>query len=145
MVLTWAMTIAACVVIFIEIGEWSSATIHASFGLATTILTFIQPFMAALRPHPGTPRRPLFNWTHWLVGNAAHICASLLIFYLSLCVIYTIIIYCLIDFCIIPVIALFFAVGLSKAKLPNWMEWILAAYVVFHVITHVILSVCIEL
>lgn len=113
MIVTWAMTIAASVLIFIEIGEWSSATIHASFGAATTILTFIQPFMAALRPHPGTPRRSLFNWTHWLVGNAAHIFA---------------------------IIALFFAVGLSKAKLPNWMEWILVAYVIFHVITHIILS-----
>ncbi|XP_044006147.1 putative ferric-chelate reductase 1 homolog isoform X2 [Aphidius gifuensis] len=113
MILTWAMTIAASVLIFVEIGEWSSATIHASFGAATTILTFIQPFMAALRPHPGTPRRSLFNWTHWLVGNAAHIFA---------------------------IIALFFAVGLSKAKLPDWMEWILVAYVIFHVITHIILS-----
>ncbi|KAG8041873.1 hypothetical protein G9C98_007177 [Cotesia typhae] len=113
MVLTWAMTIAGCVIIFVELGTWSSETIHASLGLATTILAFVQPFMAALRPHPGTPRRPLFNWSHWFIGNAAHICA---------------------------IIALFFAVRLNKAKLPEWVDWILTAYVVFHVLTHIVLS-----
>lgn len=76
MVLTWSMTMAAFIIIWVEIGEWSSETIHASLGVVTTILTFIQPIMAALRPHPDTPRRQLFNWSHWLVGNAAHISAG---------------------------------------------------------------------
>jgi len=75
MVLTWSMTIAAFVIIFVELGMWSSETIHASVGLTTTILCFIQPFMAAMRPHPGAPRRVLFNWAHWFVGNVAKICA----------------------------------------------------------------------
>lgn len=75
MVLTWSMTIAAFVIIFVELSSWSSETIHASVGLATTILCFIQPFMAAMRPHPGAPRRALFNWAHWFVGNVAKICA----------------------------------------------------------------------
>uniref|UniRef100_A0A0C9QEG1 CG8399_2 protein n=1 Tax=Fopius arisanus TaxID=64838 RepID=A0A0C9QEG1_9HYME len=113
MILTWSMTIAGFVVIFVEIGTWSSATVHAALGVATTVLAFIQPFMAAMRPHPGTPRRPLFNWAHWFVGNAAHICA---------------------------VVALFFAVRLTKAKIPQWVDYVLAAYVVFHVVTHIILS-----
>ncbi|KAK0181743.1 hypothetical protein PV327_003999 [Microctonus hyperodae] len=113
MVLTWSMTMAAFIIIWIEIGEWSSETIHASLGVLTTILTFIQPIMAALRPHPDTPRRQLFNWSHWLVGNAAHISA---------------------------VIAIFFAVRLNKAKIPEWVDWVLTAYVVFHVITHIVLS-----
>ncbi|XP_008544958.1 putative ferric-chelate reductase 1 homolog [Microplitis demolitor] len=113
MILTWSMTIAAFVIIFVELGTWSTETLHASLGLATTVLAFVQPFMAALRPHPGTPRRPLFNWAHWFIGNAAHICA---------------------------VIALFFAVRLNKAKLPDWVDWVLTAYVVFHVLTHIILS-----
>ncbi|XP_043793259.1 putative ferric-chelate reductase 1 homolog isoform X1 [Apis laboriosa] len=113
MILTWSMTIAAFVIIFVELGEWSSETIHASLGLATTILVFIQPFMAAARPHPGAPRRSLFNWVHWFVGNAAHICS---------------------------IIAMFFAVRVNKAKLPEWIDWILAAYVVFHILTHLILT-----
>ncbi|KOC65651.1 Putative ferric-chelate reductase 1 like protein [Habropoda laboriosa] len=113
MILTWSMTIAAFVIIFVELGEWSSEVIHASLGLATTILAFIQPFMAAARPHPGAPRRPLFNWAHWFVGNAAQICG---------------------------IIAIFFAVRLNKAKLPEWVDWILVAYVVFHILTHLILT-----
>ncbi|XP_015433243.1 PREDICTED: putative ferric-chelate reductase 1 homolog isoform X2 [Dufourea novaeangliae] len=113
MILTWSMTIAAFVIIFVELGEWSSEIIHASLGLATTILAFIQPFMAAMRPHPGAPRRPLFNWAHWFVGNAAQICG---------------------------IIAIFFAVRLNKAKLPEWVDWILVAYVVFHILTHLILT-----
>lgn len=76
MLLTWLMTVAAFVLIVVELREWSSQTKHASLGLATTILCFVQPFMALMRPHPGTPRRPLFNWAHWLVGNAAQICGS---------------------------------------------------------------------
>lgn len=39
------------------------------------------------------------------------------------------------------VIALFFAVRLNKAKLPEWVDWILTAYVVFYVLTHLILTV----
>lgn len=113
MILTWSMTIAAFVIIFVELGEWSSEVIHASLGLATTILAFIQPFMAAARPHPGAPRRPLFNWAHWFVGNAAQICG---------------------------IIAIFFAVRLNKAKLPEWVDWILVAYVVFHILTHLVLT-----
>ena len=27
--------------------------------------------MGALRPHPGTRVRPVFNWLHWLLGNTA--------------------------------------------------------------------------
>ncbi|XP_011637244.1 putative ferric-chelate reductase 1 homolog [Pogonomyrmex barbatus] len=113
MVLTWSMTIAAFVIIFVELGRWSKATIHASVGLATTILCFIQPFMAAMRPHPGAPRRALFNWAHWFVGNVAKICS---------------------------LIALFFAVRLNKAKLPDWVIYILTAYVAFYVLTHLILT-----
>lgn len=39
------------------------------------------------------------------------------------------------------VIAMFFAVRVNKAKLPEWVDWILAAYVVFHILTHLILTV----
>ncbi|XP_014608300.1 PREDICTED: putative ferric-chelate reductase 1 homolog [Polistes canadensis] len=111
--ITCILTLIAIVVIFVELGTWSTETFHASLGLATTILCFIQPFIAAMRPEPNAPRRQLFNWTHWFIGNAAQICA---------------------------IVALFFAVRLSKAKLPDWVDWILVAYVIFHVLTHVILT-----
>ena len=76
MFLTWLMTTAGGIIIAIELGTWSEETNHASLGLATTLLCFIQPFMAFMRPHPGASKRALFNWLHWLVGNAAHICGS---------------------------------------------------------------------
>lgn len=77
MVLTWLLTMSAFVLIFVEIGAWSSEqNPHAILGLVTTILCFLQPIGAFFRPHPGTKHRPIFNWLHWLGGNSAHILAS---------------------------------------------------------------------
>ncbi|KAJ8960122.1 hypothetical protein NQ318_003841 [Aromia moschata] len=94
-------------------------------GLGRTTLTlfwdalrpfcvFFQPIGAYFRPHPGTPKRFIFNWAHWLVGNSAHI---------------------------VGIVAIFFAVKLTKAELPGFVDWILVAYVAVHVITHLLLSV----
>ncbi|XP_026481553.1 putative ferric-chelate reductase 1 homolog [Ctenocephalides felis] len=115
MVLTWLLTLSAFVMIFIEIGAWSSEqNPHAILGTVTTILCFLQPIGAFFRPHPGTKRRPIFNWLHWLGGNSAHILA---------------------------IVTIFFAVKLTKAELPEWMDWILVAFVAFHVIMHLVLSI----
>ncbi|CAG9761930.1 unnamed protein product [Ceutorhynchus assimilis] len=115
MVLTWALTMAAFVLIFVELKAWSGENNpHAILGLVTTILCFFQPIGAYFRPHPGTAKRPLFNWLHWGLGNAAHI---------------------------IAIVTLFFAVKLTKAELPEFVDWILVAYVVVHVISHLLLSI----
>lgn len=80
MILTWALTIAGFVIIFVELRGWSAAdNPHAILGTVTTILCFIQPFMALFRPGPTDKNRPIFNWAHWFVGNAAHLLASKLI------------------------------------------------------------------
>lgn len=42
-----------------------------------------------------------------------------------------------------PVVTIFFAVKLNKAELPEWMDWIMVAFVAFHVVMHLILSVSI--
>lgn len=77
MVLTWALTLAGFVIIFVELGAWSGEqNPHAVLGTVTTVLCFIQPFGAMLRPAPTHRNRPLFNWGHWLIGNLAHILAS---------------------------------------------------------------------
>lgn len=77
MCLTWALTTAGFVLIFVELKAWTSETNpHAYLGVATTILCFLQPIGAYFRPHPGTSKRPIFNWLHWLGGNCAHILAS---------------------------------------------------------------------
>lgn len=77
MVLTWLLTVAGFIVIFVEIRGWSQVqNPHAILGVITTIITFIQPIGAAFRPAPNSKKRPLFNWVHWLGGNAAHLLAS---------------------------------------------------------------------
>lgn len=77
MVLTWLLTLAAAALIWIEIGGWSQEeNPHALLGSITTIICFLQPIGALFRPAPTSKNRPIFNWLHWLGGNAAHICAS---------------------------------------------------------------------
>lgn len=77
MVLTWALTTTGFVLIFVELKAWSAArNPHAILGVITTAICFIQPIGAYFRPHPGTSKRPVFNWIHWLGGNVAHILAS---------------------------------------------------------------------
>ncbi|CAO1339323.1 unnamed protein product [Diamesa serratosioi] len=115
MVFTWILTIAAFIIIFVEIGEWSKVqNPHAILGTITTVLCFIQPIGAFFRPSPGSNKRPIFNWMHWLGGNVAHILA---------------------------IVTIFFAVKLGKAELPEWIDFILVAYVVFHVLIHLLLSI----
>ncbi|XP_075165907.1 putative ferric-chelate reductase 1 homolog isoform X2 [Haematobia irritans] len=115
MVTTWSLTIAAFVIIFVEIGAWSSEqNPHAILGVITTALCFIQPIGALFRPAPNSKNRPYFNWAHWLGGNLAHLLA---------------------------IVTIFFSVQLTKAELPEWMDWILVAYVAFHVIVHLIFSI----
>lgn len=77
MCLTWILTVAGFVLIFVELKAWSTETNpHAYLGVATTILCFLQPIGAFFRPHPGASKRKFFNWIHWFVGNSAHILAS---------------------------------------------------------------------
>nr|CAD7199938.1 unnamed protein product [Timema douglasi] len=115
MLLVWSLTITAFVLIFVELKSWSSEdNPHAILGTVTTLLAFFQPIGALFRPHPGSRRRPIFNWLHWLLGNMAHILA---------------------------IVTIFFAIELSKAQLPEWTTWILVVYVAFHVAMHFVLSV----
>ncbi|CAA9996609.1 unnamed protein product [Nesidiocoris tenuis] len=117
MLITWCLTLVASVLIFIDVGGWVSSTpsmIHAIFGCCTVVFCFVQPIGAAFRPHPAARNRPFFNWIHWFIGNAAHICS---------------------------VLALFFATPVAKAELPAWLDWILFAYVVLYVVVHLLLTI----
>ncbi|XP_068624123.1 putative ferric-chelate reductase 1 homolog [Battus philenor] len=121
MVITWLLTIIGFILILVEVGGWSTTgdNPHAITGIVTVILCFIQPIGAYFRPHPGTKKRPIFNWLHWFFGNAAHI---------------------------LGIVTIFLAVYLQKAELPIWSVYVLAAYVAFHIIMHIILSltVCVS-
>ncbi|XP_077295552.1 putative ferric-chelate reductase 1 homolog [Arctopsyche grandis] len=118
MVSTWLLTMAAFIIILIEVGGWTGTgdNPHAIIGIVTIVLCFLQPIGAFFRPHPNTTKRPIFNWVHWFFGNAAHI---------------------------LGIVTVFFAVYLNKAELPGWMVYILAAFVAFHVIMHLILSIAV--
>ena len=70
--------------------------------------------MALFRCAPTASRRPVFNWLHWLVGSSAHL---------------------------LGIVTIFLAVTLPAAQLPFWTYWLLAAFVVLHVVTHLVLSV----
>lgn len=77
MTTTWLLTIAAFVIIFVEVGGWASVkNPHAILGVITTAICFFQPIGAAFRPSPYAKMRPFFNWIHWLGGNLSHVFAS---------------------------------------------------------------------
>ena len=117
MLLTWALTIAGFVLIFLELNGWTEISIyenpHALLGCVTTGLCFMQPLIALLRCAPDHRQRYLFNWVHWFVGNAAQI---------------------------VGIVAIFFAVDLDKAQLPKEADYLLIAFVGFHFIMHLVLS-----
>lgn len=78
MVLTWLLTMAAFILIFVEIRGFSSTdNPHIILGFITTVICFFQPIAAMFRPAPSSKNRPIFNWIHWLGGNVAHILASM--------------------------------------------------------------------
>jgi len=118
--LAWVLTIAGVVVVAIRVKGWNydmdfiMKNPHPVLGVATLVLAFIQPFMAACRPDPDSSSRWIFNWAHWFIGNAAHIVA---------------------------IITMFFAIDLGKAQLHANVTWIVVGYVAFHVTAHLALSI----
>ena len=79
MILVWAATIAGVVCIGVHVRGWPydkhfiMKNPHPVLGVAALVLTFIQPFIALCRPSPASSARWIFNWSHWFVGNSAHV------------------------------------------------------------------------
>lgn len=72
MTTTVLFTIAGIIVIFVHKKAWSSnAGAHPYLGIIVLAFAIAQPTMAAFRPHPGEPRRNIFNWAHRCVGFTA--------------------------------------------------------------------------
>ncbi|XP_030851985.1 putative ferric-chelate reductase 1 isoform X1 [Strongylocentrotus purpuratus] len=80
MVLALLLFVIGFIVIFVHVGgflELGDGTesrrrfSHAVLGVIVTALGVINPIMAIFRPHPGTPKRSIFNWAHWAVGTSA--------------------------------------------------------------------------
>nr|CAB3247187.1 putative ferric-chelate reductase 1 [Phallusia mammillata] len=108
-------TLLAFILIFSSVEGFSSnAGAHPIIGIVVTILAIANPIMALFRPHPGTPRRWIFNWGHWFVGSAARILA---------------------------ITAIFLGVDLTALDLPEWDTWALVGFVCYHVVFEIILEI----
>jgi len=117
---TVVLTLAAFIVIVTKVGFfpydaqfYSEHSAHPVIGALCVVCAFVQPMMAFFRPHPGTDKRWLFDWSHWLVGNLA--------FILAVC-------------------AVFQAVELKAAALPGAVTTAMIAYVVIHAVFHLVLT-----
>ncbi|EFX80339.1 hypothetical protein DAPPUDRAFT_224638 [Daphnia pulex] len=117
MVLVWTLTVIAFIIIFVDVDGWVSESVsenpHPLIGCITTVLAFIQPFMALMRPMPNAPNRYIFNWAHMLVGYSAHILA---------------------------ITCIFLAVEMEEAELPYETYWILTAHICCYVGAHLLLT-----
>lgn len=117
MMVTWALTITAFVLILLELNGISKtfdSNPHALLGFITVGLCFLQPFLALIRCSPNHQYRPIFNWLHWLIGNSAQI---------------------------LGIVCIFYAVDLGKAELPRpETDWLIVGFVGFHFLTHLLLS-----
>ncbi|XP_047739954.1 putative ferric-chelate reductase 1 homolog isoform X2 [Hyalella azteca] len=116
MILTWVLTMSSLGLILWYKQGWTDTPAdvnpHAYIGIVSIALCFIQPFMAALRCSPKDSRRPIFNWLHWGVGNAAQILGITAIFY-----------------------------GLDLYGLPRWTWWLMIAFVGVHCLLHILMSI----
>jgi hypothetical protein len=117
MFLVWSLSIVGLVLIILDV-EGISSTImtnpHAIMGFVTVGLTFIQPFLALVRCSPTHRNRWIFNWAHWFIGNAAQI---------------------------LGILCIFFSTSLEKAQLPEETDFLVIAWVAFHFLTHIIMSI----
>ncbi|XP_046453170.1 putative ferric-chelate reductase 1 homolog [Daphnia pulex] len=117
MVLAWTLTVIGFIIIFVDVDGWVSESVsenpHPLIGCITTVLAFIQPFMALMRPMPNAPNRYIFNWAHMLVGYSAHILA---------------------------ITCIFLAVEMEEAELPYETYWILTAHICCYVGAHLLLT-----
>uniref|UniRef100_K1PA49 Putative ferric-chelate reductase 1 n=1 Tax=Magallana gigas TaxID=29159 RepID=K1PA49_MAGGI len=90
MVSVFVLTVAAFVIIFIDVGEYREVAVsdgrdylryHPVLGIVVTALTVINPIMSLFRCGPDDKRRPIFNIAHFLVGTGAHILAAITVLF----------------------------------------------------------------
>ena len=137
MMITWGLTIAGFILILLEVQGITQTLYdnpHAFIGFVTVGLCFIQPFLALMRCSPNDSMRPLFNWVHWFIGMSS------LSFSLSNEPL-TNSLFTGNSAQILGLVAIFYAVDLTKAELPRpQTDWLLVAFVAFHFLTHLVLS-----
>nr|XP_027199539.1 putative ferric-chelate reductase 1 homolog [Dermatophagoides pteronyssinus] len=110
MIFSICLMIIAQICIFYYIGEYRLG-IHQILGSIAFTLAILQPIGALFRPHPGTPKRWLFNWAHWFGGTAGQITAAA---------------------------AILLASKLKLANLPDSFLYIAIVWIFCHVILHLL-------
>ncbi|XP_040215896.1 ferric-chelate reductase 1 [Rana temporaria] len=115
MVTTVMLTAVAFVLPFLYRRKWSNrAGYHPYLGCVVMALAVLQPVMAIFRPPPHSPRRSIFNWTHWGGGTAARI---------------------------IAVAAIFLGMDLQALDLPDpWDTYTMVGFVLWHVCIDILLE-----
>ncbi|KAL5015924.1 hypothetical protein ScPMuIL_005513 [Solemya velum] len=120
MILAFVACISGFVIIFVEIKGYSEIVgsnfhkAHPILGIIVTALAVLNPIMALFRPHPGTSKRSVFNWAHWIVGTGSHM---------------------------LGILTIFSGVGLNKVHVPGYVTYILIGYVVYQVLIAFILEI----
>ncbi|GFS54683.1 putative ferric-chelate reductase 1 homolog [Nephila pilipes] len=116
MIAALIFVVIAFIVIFVHKDGWNyqSKNPHAVLGCIATALGLFQPIMAIFRPAADHPKRYIFNWLHFIVGNAAQI---------------------------IAVITIFFAVSLQSSGLKESFYWIMAVFVIVYLLIHLFFQV----
>lgn len=112
-ILTWALTISAIIIIFVDVGEWRTTT-HSILGIIVMSLAVVHPIGALFRPAPTSRARPIFNFMH---GNFGFMIQFLAFF------------------------TIYFAVRLPAADLVDWTIYIIIAFVTFYAIMHIVFGV----
>ncbi|XP_076976261.1 ferric-chelate reductase 1 isoform X2 [Tamandua tetradactyla] len=116
MLITSALTCIAFFLPFIYRGGWSwHAGYHPYLGCLVMTLAILQLLLAAFRPPVHSPRRQIFNWTHWSMGTAARI---------------------------IAVAAMFLGMNLPGLNLPDPQKtFAMIGFVAWHVGTEIVLEI----
>lgn len=113
--------VAAFILIFVDVREWSELAGHSNWqkahpylGVIVTFCVVLNPIMALFRPHPDHPRRYIFSWAHWGVGTLAQVLSGL---------------------------ALILGVTLARSSVPFYCVWVLVAWVVYQMLIELLLEI----
>ncbi|CAJ0584176.1 unnamed protein product, partial [Mesorhabditis spiculigera] len=60
--------------------NWNAGGVHSLVGAMAALVAIVNPLMALMRCAPDTGARPIFNWTHRILGIFGFLCAMIAIF-----------------------------------------------------------------
>lgn len=94
------------------VGGWSGFSLHPMLGVATMSGMVMQVLIAMCRCSPHHSSRFIFNWIHFSLGNATHICA------------------------IATILSAY-----EATPLPVLFLYLMGAFIVFHILIHLIMQI----